>query len=333
MYKKIIYKSVLFIIPIILIIGIYFYLDPFKVLYHYDSYYTSGESSILELNRDYVGFENHLNQIKKNKIDSYILGNSKSRAFNSKIWSKCIDSKQAYHFDANLETIYGILNKLEYLDNTNCEIKNALFVIDEGVLIGDKYDYYSGHLFCKHYQYSDNSFLKFHYSFFSAFLTYDIFVNYCKYYLTKDPSLLVSSTLFQTNNDYYNPKTNDLSFKFLELKIKQDSLSFYKQFPERTEIEIINKKVISDKSYDILKKINKILIKHNTKYKFVISPSFTFKKLNQEDIAILSSIFGANKIYNFSGLNNFSKSSGNFYESTHYRECVANQIMNQIYAK
>ena len=47
-------RLLLFLIPLWVILGIYFLLDPFKVVREYDSYYENGKPSFVALDNDYV---------------------------------------------------------------------------------------------------------------------------------------------------------------------------------------------------------------------------------------------------------------------------------------
>ena len=79
--------------------------------------------------------------------------------------------------------------------------------------------------------------------------------------------------------------------------------------------------------------IKKIFEKHNTRYKVVISPIYNQVPMEKEQIELLEQIFGKEYIYNFSGKNQFTEPLHNFYETSHYRPHVANEIMKKIYQK
>ncbi|MHA4847750.1 hypothetical protein ACX0G7_26520, partial [Flavitalea antarctica] len=50
-----------FSIPLILSIFMYLWMDPFKVIGHYDSYYDSNEPNYISLNKDFVSTRNWIN--------------------------------------------------------------------------------------------------------------------------------------------------------------------------------------------------------------------------------------------------------------------------------
>jgi len=77
--------------------------------------------------------------------------------------------------------------------------------------------------------------------------------------------------------------------------------------------------------------IKNIFEKHNTKYQIIISPVYDQVPLEKQQIEQLELIFGEKHIYNFSGKNQFTESIHNFYETSHYRPHVANEILRIVY--
>ena len=74
------------------------------------------------------------------------------------------------------------------------------------------------------------------------------------------------------------------------------------------------------------------MYKNSTKYKIVLGPTYDQHNFNQQDLDILIKYFGEENIYNFSGINDYTKNIANYYEIYHYKPSVANDIMNKIYA-
>ncbi len=71
-------KLLLASFPVLAILAVYFVKDPFKVLYHYDSYFPQDGISYVVLNKDYVSTETFVNNYPTHHYDSYIFGNSRS---------------------------------------------------------------------------------------------------------------------------------------------------------------------------------------------------------------------------------------------------------------
>ncbi|MEG2479981.1 MAG: hypothetical protein RSA50_06885, partial [Mucinivorans sp.] len=55
-------------------------------------------------------------------------------------------------------------------------------------------------------------------------------------------------------------------------------------------------------------------------------------KLSLADKQIIDYIFGQNNVFDFSGINSFTKDYHNYYEDSHYRPHVAKAIIDTIYS-
>ena len=105
----------------------------------------------------------------------------------------------------------------------------------------------------------------------------------------------------------------------------------YYRFKQRDSIEHIDNQILHAEHIELLSQIHELFVDGNTNYKIVVSPLYDQIKLNPTDKSILDSIFGAENVYDYSGINKYTQDSLNYYESSHYRPRVASQIMNEIY--
>ena len=101
---------------------------------------------------------------------------------------------------------------------------------------------------------------------------------------------------------------------------------------KRDSIEHIGEPVITEKGVELLSQIHQLFVNGNTNYKIVVSPLFDQIKLNPIDKSILDSIFDAENVYDYSGINKYTADTLNYYEASHYRPRVAVQILEEIYA-
>src|SRR5215218_6448526 len=62
--------SLIGITPVVALLSLYFYLDPFKVLRHYHDY----SYPYVIPNRDYISTTMFINNYKKNRYNSFVLG-------------------------------------------------------------------------------------------------------------------------------------------------------------------------------------------------------------------------------------------------------------------
>lgn len=327
------------LIPLLLVAIIYIYYDPFKVLYHYDSFYDDSSSKArVTLNQDYVSTITFINNNPKIKYNSFIFGNSRSIFYQISDWKKHLkDNAVCYHFDASGETIWAIDKKVKYIDELGCDIQNILLILDYATLIQDKPK--SDHLGIISPALVNNSnFFKFHRTFFSAFLSPKFFYAFMDYKISnKIKPYMVNEYLLDDRKRSYDKKTNELRFDYFEDLIKENKYytperlsKFYKR---DTTTQKYYPKCIYDNQKLILEDIASITQKHKTNVKVIINPLYDQLKLNQDDLAYLNTLFGEDNVFDFSGINQFTNDYKNYYESSHYRPHIARKIMEMVYSE
>jgi hypothetical protein len=334
--KKFTLKLLLFLSPIIFVLITYIYFDPFKVLYKYDCYYDPNNVSCVTLNRDFVSTENWIRYYDTYKYDSYILGNSRSLYYKVEDWTKHITSNknQCYHFDAANESLYGITKKFEFLESRNVAIKNAIIIFDYQTLKQIKNT--KMHIGIKHPFLSGENSMAFQLEYFKTYLDFKFLYAFLDYkYSGKVKTYMKKNYLLDDTPVNYDPITNEVSQDYYENIIKMNPGKFYGErkgiFYKRDTLELVNGKVIKDEQLEMLVMIKKILNKNHTNYKIIINPLYDQKKFNHVDLNELKKIFGVDNVFDFSGINEFTKDKYNYYESSHYRPHLASKIMEIIY--
>lgn len=320
--------SIWFLLPALIVAGTYVWLDPFRVVWHYDDYY-GGDKAIPPLNEGYIGLMNYDNYSGTYHYDSYIFGNSRSRVYEVDEWMKHIPSGSSpYHFHALSESLFGMMKKLQYLDDTGAQINNAIFVVDENLL--KQATNLKGHLFAippKLVNYSN--FSSFHFDNLRAFLDFRFFKCYIKYLFTGDNGdYLYNETGYSTR---YNEDKN------IELDEQIESGTYYNEemiekfnsFPR--EPLNASEAVIKTQHREMLETIKSILDRHNTDFRIIISPLYDQRPFSQSDLDVLYELFSKERVFDFSGTNEFTEDLHNYYEPLHYRPAVATSIMNIVY--
>ena len=319
--------------PVVLVAGIYAWLDPFKVLWHYDSYYISGSQTDIPLNKEYVSTTNFENRYAKQQYNSFIFGSSRSMVYNAAQWQEHLPANaKPYHFDAYGEGLFGMHKKFVYLDSKNVKIDDALIIIDRSLLIDLKPS--KGPLYVNAPQLLNNAnILDFHYTYVKAFLSAKFMLPYLDYKLSGKVKPYMKSDFFSTTINY-NPITNESQDINAQSNIGNDAyytpqrlLEFYK----RDATQTFYNPCLNTKHRQTLQEIAAILKKHNTNYKIVISPLYNQKKLAVADVNYLKQLFGGENLYDFSGINSITNDHTNYYETSHYRPQVARSIVDSIY--
>ena len=335
-YKKFITKFCVFLTPFLFIIVIYIVKDPFKIIYSYSSYYKDGSIQGVILNRDYVSFETYKTNSLKYDFDSFIFGNSRSIFYQKNFWQKYLSpNSEIFHFDASGESLFGIESKIRYLDNEGISLNNALLVIDQSVL--SKTDDSKGFLLMKHYSLSEKNRLSFHLEFFKAFLNFKFISCYLYFQITgKIETFMKNLSILEDRPMNYDFKCNEISFNEIDSIIENFPDKFYTKdkknvFYNRDSKPIYGDITLNSSSIKMLVNISKIFKKHNTKFRVIINPLYDQVKINPRDLSLLNQIFDDNNVFDFSGKNQFTNDFNNYYETSHYRPLVAEQILSRIY--
>lgn len=340
--KKFIQSLFLFSIPIIVVVGAFIYMDLFEVIWHYDNYYST--NNYVGVNRGYVTTMVYKHNKDKYKFDSFIFGNSRSLAYIGAEWKDFLpNSSVCYHYDESSGSVSGVYHKIKFINDHDGELKNALLVIDPELL--SNYDL-DGHLFIIPPQIVDYknviTFYKEHLlaftnlRFLRAYIDYRISKKYKKYMGSFIHEYVNSENKGDHSHNYIDPINND-AYRF-----EQDSLirigKYYTE--ERTAVfknmqhpDSIYPAFIDEKRAKLLQQIKTLFNKHNTNYRIVISPLYNQIQINPKDLQFLNRTFGKENVFNFSGKNKWNLDYHNYYEQSHYRPTVANEVMKIIYGR
>lgn len=324
--KKLITKGLLLLFPFILIVSYFIISDPMKIVYSYDN---PLEKGVLMNDRhfQYKWLKDH-----HFEYNSFIFGSSRSKAFHTKTWQKYIGKTMPFHMGVNDESLFGIEHKLSYLDREGYKIENALIILDTRIL--KLHDNPSAHIFREHPIVSGESEAEYYKRYFIAFLTPKFLKAYYTYYFQGKFETWMNTFIW--NEDFiYDKTTGDHFYTKFEDEIKMDSVGYYNRksnvFYNRENISIDTINLINQVAMDQLMTIKSILLKNNTNYKIVISPTYDQKPLSKMDEQTLIRIFGADNVFNFSGKNKFSDRIGDFYEERHFKPYIAEEILSLMY--
>jgi hypothetical protein len=319
----------LIIIPLAIFLVLIILWDPFRILYDYKEYYKNNN---INLNREYVCYQ--LLEKQTNKTN-FIIGSSRSRAYDTRIWAKYLNENPNtfFHYDGNAFDLFRATNAFTFLTKHH-SIHRILLIIDYEFLHGSSTK--NTHLFQQPPQVSGGSYIKFYGEFLRAAIS--------PYFITTqivEKIIDVKHRLFPQKNKKHrfyftsNNSTGDILPPAHE-EIQYDSLGYYqkiiKSLPKRNGKIKIDDAVIDKQQLRMLNEISAIIKQNNIDIKLVISPLFNQKSLHPNDVLILNSIFGKSNVFDFSGVNELTNPISNYYESSHYKPNVGNEIMHRIYA-
>ena len=328
---RLLLKLAVLSLPLNFFLATYVWYDPFRVLYHYDDYYQGHD---VGLDRDFVSTEVFLRQVDRYHYDSFIFGNSRTMAFLTSDWSPLIGSPVAFHFDASMESLFGIVGKVRLVEQKGLPLRNALILLDVSILAGTT-DRYDEHLYVKHPAVSGNGWLPFQLAFVKSYLS----PKFCLPFLAK--KLLgrqipgFPSPFRAEVPEQMDPVTNDIRVPKLEQRIAADPEAYYRgwdaKYPPDQKDSKTSPPVICDAAKELLGDLREAFARQGTNYRIVINPLWNKRQLHPADLGVLKSIFGKDRVFDFSGVNHITSDKLNYYEDSHYRPHIGREILSRIY--
>ncbi len=324
-------KILIVLLPLIFMVAAYLAFDPFEVLYPHDTHYTD---PLITYNWDYNQTDTLIRHFAERRYDSFIFGNSRSKAFLTGDWQGHIDSRNVFHYAALAETLYGVEKKIRFIDSRNIPIKNCLLVFDPSLLAVTWNS--TGYMFIKHPAISGDSWVDFHLTFFRAFIDPHFFPTYlerkiCGVLHPQSTPALVANAMI------YDPITGDLTLAERERLIREDARKYFSNpvvfCPRDFTVKRYSPPVIKDPQLVFLRKIKEILTARKTRYKVVVTPNYDLSYLDRGDLEQLRVIFGRDNVFDYSGINDYTRDIHNFYENSHFRPVAARRILDEIYSR
>ncbi len=332
---RILAKCCLLALPLAVLAALYLALDPFMVVRNHDDYYP-GAVGVFP-NRDWVSSRILLARPAGDRPDAFIFGNSRSMAFETRDWTPLLPSGvRPYHFDASLESLYGVWSKVRYLDRHGYALRDVLMVVDADLLRqADHGDQRA--LFRKTPEIDGSSVLQFQLAFGEAFLSRGFFAKYCDFAFTGRRRGYMAGAI-EKRMFLHDPHTNDLSFQPLEEEIRVEGAEFHRARREVFDAPIEKAgeptpPVIGVPQRSRLEELQKIFAARGTDLRIVVSPLYDRRPLAEADRQVLQAVFGATHVFDYSGSNDVTNDRQNYYEASHYRIGVARRILHQMYRR
>lgn len=332
--KRFILISFLFLLPFIILLLPYFIGDPFKAMRHYDVYYDQSEPFFINNNRGYVSTQMYIQNHNKYHFNSFKFGSSRSGYYRIAQWKKYLpQGSNCFNFDGYGESLYQIHKKILFLDSIDAPINNALICIDQMVL--ENVEPFYTHLhFLPPALVNNSNYFSFQFAHIRSYLEPMFLRAYWDYFFTrKVKQYMFDSLVFEKRAYDYDESTNETGTsqgEYVPFDSTQYTPERLQSFYIRTDSQTYYSSIIKEKQKALLTDIKNILDKHNTNYKIVINPVYDQKKLSEDDMTFLKSIFG-NNLDDFSGINIFTYDYRNYGDLAHFKAYVATEIMKIMY--
>ena len=317
-------------IPLILLVGLYLWTDPFRCIHKFDIY------DMDATNREYLSTELFLRNNPTYHYNSFIFASSRGMALNTYQWKQYLPKgSQPFLFQAWSETVTGIELKLDYMQEHHVPIDNALILIDiPGTF--EKNQLSSGAMTTKHFVFTGESRAMYNFKqYFNFIQSPSLWIRYTKKAIRKEKEVFFSDTI---SNDFDN--TNYLTYRECP---PQDSLNYCSELTRssfiakvehlRVKDVAISEPMITPQFEQQLLHIRAIFTENQTNYYIIISPAYCYTEpaLNPYDLEVLNRIFGEERVHDYTGKNEWTIDYNNFLDPNHFGKCIGFRIIEDIY--
>ena len=315
-------KTICFLLPFACLLLWYSIEDPFMVVRRYKNYCPVATAKFCS-NDAFRGIR-LLDQYEDSlTYNSFILGSSRSDFYYVEEWKKYLDeSAVCFHFNQSGDNLIGLVQRMDYLCKRYDKIDNVLIIIDHEFLEGVTPN--TGPLFVAPYQVTpEKDFLSFHWEFIKTFFS----VEYQKDHWRNKSD----------RTGYYIPSLNELHKPEAEEMISINPSEYYSKLTDgyklyqRDTVQQWSPSIIDNAQKKLLDKLRLDLSEKGTKYKVIVSPLFDQMKLAPSDSLYLSDLFSAENFYDFSGINEYTRDTLNYYENSHYRPSLCARLLKEVY--
>lgn len=319
-------------VPLTLLLGVYLWTDPFKCLYPFDVNDTDNT------NREYLSTELFLRNETSQQYNSFIFSSSRGCGMNTYRWKTYLrEDAHPFVFQAWSETLSGVEMKMEYLDEHHVAMDNVLIMLDiPGSFKKDQSSIDA--MTMKHFVFTGGTRTSYNAKQYFNFI--------------QKPSLWVSSLLKKERGEvegcHSDTITNDWNkdnrFRYSEMP-NQDSLKDCSEISRRTFLSKVqhqdslavevSKPLVTKAFEDQLRHIKSILDKNRSDYYIILSPAYCYTNpaANPSDLEKLRSIFGADRVFDYTGKNEMTDDYNNFTDPNHFGQRVGWMILEDIYKR
>ena len=314
---KFIGRTLLAALPALAMIAWYAIADPFGVVRAYRGHIPESNGITLAINYGYVSTESFNYYRDSMRYDSFIFGSSMSQYYKAEYWKRHLPKDAVVcHYDASMETIDGIINKIRYIHSKGMAVKHALIVIEEAMLHRQPQD--NNFLYAQHYATTPGcDYLHFQNLYFNifrnpAFLKFTI--NPGKYAPEMVASHYASADLqdrIENINESYYAHFDSLIACSPEKYFTAQRMSRrnYAPLPQPYEPQIKGAMLCK------LFKLKELLTANGTDYLIIIPPRYHREQLNSSDLYQLQCLFGNTRVHDFSHDSSLSNDPRSYYDN------------------
>ena len=310
--------ALLLLVPLLLLVAVYFVTDPYKTLRPFSLTYFD------DTNRDYLSSELFVKNYPEYHYDSYVFGSSRCGGINTYQWLTYLpDGSSQFLFQAWGETITGIDQKVTYIDEHHYPLDNVLMLVDiprsfskpqlpyEAMSIKDpRFSHQPGWVF--------QSVL-----FFDFIQKPSEWRRAVRKWRNSTPPKI---TFDPITNDWEKGNMRNLSRKAKSVFMKDYVNNPYVSLP-------VGESVIDGSMAVILNHIKSVFDRKETDYRIIITPAYGYKypSISEEDLRILQGVFGEENVYDFSGREDITLDYKNFSDPNLFGLNIGWLMLEEVY--
>ena len=322
-------KLLLLALPFVPMVILYFVKDPFMKLYPHKRF----DQTNMLLDEAFVGWQNIQMNRDSLHYDSFILGNSCTMAFRCQDWEKHLgkDAVAARFFD-NAESLGGICQKIEALDSVGLPLHNLLIIVDRSSFLKLEPLSRNQNLFSA--KVAGISEAEFQLKALQDFLYPSTLIPYFRYIITGRYVKSMRKVIHDGaplreafTNNFINPREKEI-----EEKGEGYWTEHKEEFEKRPDAGKEETPVIEHQQILLLRRIRKICDKQHTRLVLLISPDYYQTKLNHQDLLLLKKELGNEAVWDFTGVNEYTRDLHNYYEPGHYRPMLGRKLLDVVYS-
>lgn len=320
-------KLLLLSLPFFFLLIYYVAKDPFQVLRQYSDY----DHNRVAQNEGMIGWIKYKRYNSVRHYDSFIMGNSCTKAFQSADWLQYV-SGSPLRFFANSEDLDGLTEKLEALDRQpGQQIRNLLIVLEPASFNSAHNDFM--HIMPPDVSHKSES--TFQMAFMQGFFSPRFLLPYLRYtvgHCSADKLRGIINADIPTREKYTNDAILHTESKISAMGENYWHQGTWKKQLSKQRVPQVMAPIYQPEQLEQWEEIRAICLHHHTNLKIVIGPSFDRKIMNSKDVRTLQSIFGSGVVYDFSSPRFFWMDDyHNFYDTSHYRRQLGQKILGMIY--
>lgn len=321
-------------LPVWLAVALYIATDPFNIL-RYDPTKTVAHHAVAR-NMGFVSITtfNRLND--HYHYNAFIFGSSMSQNYRAEHWGSLLPpDASVMHFDATMETVAGITDKLRYLRDRGADVKYALIIIEEEMLRRDPLDNDILHVRPPAIT-DDVTIAHFHTLFFNAYKT-PLIMGYClapqRFHDDMERQLIIAvepTTRYERYNEFrYNGHDSLIESRPDEFFTPQRLKAITSNADRLYTVE---QSVMTSHRVEELKALRLTLDELGTDYRVIVPPRYHRQLISAADAATLAEILGHERVFDYCR-DPLSDNPRAYYDShAHLIAKYCNDLLTRVYS-